>query len=105
MKWYERLFLFLLIIIALPFILLSFAIFSICYPFIILYNLISYKKSAYYKAFNIPFTKKIFNSNEYTFYNYSVKENLPITYHKQKIKHFIILFIIIKYLYFLISIN
>lgn len=56
MKWYKRLFL--LIIIALPFILLSFSIFSICYPFIILYNLISYKKSAYYKAFNIPFTKK-----------------------------------------------
>lgn len=47
-----------------------------------------YKKSAYYKNIGTPFNKQILYSSEYDFYNYAVKEELPIKFVKQKINSF-----------------
>ncbi len=83
MKWYEKLLLGILFIILSPFLLLGFLSWFIVMPFITFSNWKSYKKSEYYKAFKKPFSNKIFDSNEYAFYNYAIEEQLPIKYVKQ----------------------
>ena len=72
-----------LFIILSPFLLLGFLSWFIVMPFITFSNWKSYKKSEYYKAFKKPFSNKIFDSNEYAFYNYAIEEKLPIKYVKQ----------------------
>ena len=86
MKWYEYLIFVLLMIILSPVILFGLIIFLIIYPFNNFAKRKSYKKSAYYRDFKTPYSREIFNSNQYAFYNYSVEENLPIKYIKQKTK-------------------
>lgn len=86
MKWYEHLIYIMLIIIASPLILFGLVIYLISSPFIQLSNIRAYKKSAYYKEFKIPYSSKVFHSNQFAFYNYAVEENLPITFIKQKTK-------------------
>jgi hypothetical protein len=71
------------LIILSPLLLFFFLTWLIVMPFITLANLKSYKKSEYYKEFKKPFSNKIFDSNEYAFYNYAIEEKLPIKYVKQ----------------------
>lgn len=82
-KWYEKLLLAIFLIILSPLLLFFFLTWLIVMPFITLANLKSYKKSEYYKEFKKPFSNKIFDSNEYAFYNYAIEEKLPIKYVKQ----------------------
>lgn len=84
MKWYEHLIYILLIIIVSPLILFGLMMFLIVSPFIQLSNRKKYKNSAYYKDFRIPYSSKVFHSKQFVFYNYSIEENLPIKYVKQK---------------------
>lgn len=83
MKWYEKLLLGILFIILSPFLLFGILSWFIVMPFITFSNWKSYKKSEYYKAFKKPFSNKIFDSNEYAFYNFAIEEQLPIKYVKQ----------------------
>lgn len=82
-KWYEKLLLVIFFIILSPLVLFFFLTWLIVIPFITLANLKSYKKSEYYKEFKKTFSNKIFDSNEYAFYNYAIEEKLPIKYIKQ----------------------
>lgn len=84
MKWYEKILVALVLILFSPLILLCFIFAGIIYPFVILNEWRTYKKSAYYKDFKIPFRKRDFHKEGYRFYNYAVNENLPIQYYFDK---------------------
>lgn len=83
MKWYQKLLMVLMIVILSPLIVFLFICMIIMMPFNAIYNRITYKKSAYYKNFKTRFNYKVFESNEYAFYNYVDKEKLPVKYVKQ----------------------
>lgn len=84
MKWYDKLFYTLLIIILSPLILLIMFFRLILMPFLAILSRISYKKSAYYNEFKKPFSKKVFHSSEYNFYNYAMDQGIKIKYIKQE---------------------
>ena len=84
MKWYEKIICCICVLITMPLILFVLLIWAICMPFFAIHNRRLYKKSSYYNDFKIPYSKHILNSNQYNFYNYAKKENLPIKYFKQK---------------------
>lgn len=83
-KWYINIVYVLLLIILSPLILFLLICVAIYMPINAIQERIKYKKSSYYKNFRVPFNKKIFHSNEYTFYNYAIEEELAIKYVKQK---------------------
>lgn len=84
MKWYEKILVGLFIILLSPLIVFLLILWFISLPFIAIHERREYKKSAYYKNICIPFNKQILYSSEYDFYNYAMKEKLPIKFVKQK---------------------
>lgn len=88
MKWYEKILVGVFIILLSPLILVLLILWVISLPFMAIHERREYKKSAYYKNIGTPFNKQILYSPEYDFYNYAVKEGLPIQFVKQKINSF-----------------
>lgn len=88
MKWLSRVLYVILMIILSPIILLILICYGIALPFMAISRRISYKKSAYYKDFKIPYKKRIYDSYGYVFYNCAKEMNLPIEYIIQKSNSF-----------------
>lgn len=84
MKWYEKLFIFLALIVFTPLILLATLIAVVAYLFRFPKDIKSYKESSYYKDLNLKFKEYRFNSPEYRFYNSAGKRNLQIDYIRQE---------------------
>ena len=84
MKWYEIVFLILLLIILSPFLLFIGVIWLIALPFITIKDYKEYKKSAYYKEFKITYARNVLYRPNYLFFNYAKETNLPIKYIKQE---------------------
>ncbi len=84
MKWYEIVFLILLLIILSPFLLFIGVIWLIALPFITIRDYKEYKKSAYYKEFKITYARNVLYRPNYLFFNYAKETNLPIKYIKQE---------------------
>ena len=84
MKWYEKILVVVVIVLLSPLILFGLICVIISMPFVALADRREYKKSAYYQKLGIPFNKKIFYISEYDFYNYMIREELPVKFVKQK---------------------
>ncbi len=84
MKWYNKILLVFLIILMSPLVVLALICFWISRPFVAIYDRHAYKKSQYFKEFRVPYSKMIFNSNSFIFYNYATNEGLAIKYVRQK---------------------
>ena len=84
MKWYIKLLLWLLVIALLPLILLFLFIAGVVYLIQLPHNIKTYKNSAYYKEFGLPFFAECLNSAEYRFFNGFKERNLPVEYIRQE---------------------
>lgn len=90
MKWYQIILIALLLLILSPLIIFFLICLGIYLPIITIVERIDYKKSAYYRYFKIPFSKKVYNSNPYQFYNYAIEKKLEINYiHQKEMDYFI----------------
>ncbi len=83
MKWYEVIFMIIMIILFLPFIIIVLLFLLIASPFIAINNRVVYKKSPYYNEFKTPYNKNILSNPNYNFYNHVSWEKLPVKYVKQ----------------------
>lgn len=84
MSWYKKLAMFVVVVLLSPFILICILIAGFAYLFQYPKNLKLYKKSPYYKDFNLKFKADRFHSPEYRFYNSMRKRNLQIDYIRQE---------------------
>ena len=84
LKWYQKLFIALTVIIFSPLILVGIIIAGIYTLRQMPKNKKEYKSSRYYADFQQKFMTSILYSPEYRFYNSAIRRNLPLKYVKQE---------------------
>ena len=80
MKWYNKLAIFLCVVVFSPIILAAVLFAGAMYLFKLPKNKKEYRESEYFKDLNIPYAGYLLYSPEYRFYNSAKKRKLPMDY-------------------------